>query len=230
MSGNIEQNNMDEKIYFIITSFLSEPYLVEKKKHIIEYISQIRKYIPNSYILYIDSIPNEEIAQICDIYVCEKRNFNVPHGQGDLEKINIGINIFEGLGVKWFVRSAYDYWMNQKVVNKLFEWKSHLDNGKILVSSKWRGENCEPIVNEKSLSMGYGCYTMEGAKRIFGFPNLDGNGGAEEQLYNRLYVNFKPEEYFLYETCEDMFGGLFFDIFNWGGSHFNTNRNDKLEK
>jgi hypothetical protein len=79
------------------------------------------------------------------------------------------------------------------------------------------------------LSMGYGCYTMEGANRIFGVEKLDTQSMAEEQLYVRLFNNFKPEEYFLYETCEDMFGGVFFDIFNFSGNHLNSRRMNNLK-
>jgi hypothetical protein len=220
---------MSENIYFLITSYLSNPFIDVKKTHVIEYIGLIREYVPNSYIIFIDSIPDEDIANLCDIYVCEKRNFNVPHGQADLEKIQIGLKILEGLKAKWFIRSAYDYWMNQTVVNKISEWKLLLDSGKILVSSKWRGENYEPIVKDEMLSMGYGCYTMEGANRIFGFDKLETNSMAEEQLYVRLFNNFNPDEYFLYETCEDMFGGVFFDIFNFSGNHLNTRRLENIQ-
>lgn len=228
MSGNIEQTNIDDKVYFLITSYLSGNFVTEKKTHILDYLKRIKKYIPNSFILFVDSIPDIDIAEMCDIYVCETKNNNIPHGQGDLEKVRIGINILDGLGSKWFVRSSYDYWMNETIVNRIGEWKSMIDEGKQIISTRWRGENYEPIVIENMVSMGYGCYTIEGAKRLFNFENFSVHSMAEEQLYVKLTDNFVPEEYYLYDTCENMFGGIFFDVFNYGGNSINQRRVDTL--
>jgi len=226
--ANHSVKEIQEKTYFLITSYLANPYFNEKKSHLKNYIGGIRKYIKNSFIVLVDSVPDADIAKLCDVYICERRNFNAPHGQADLEKIKIGLSVLESFGAKWFIRSVYDYWMNNDVLKKVEEWISLLDQGKVLVSTRWKGEKEGWLVNKKILSMGYGCFTIEAAKLLFDFEKF--TGCAEEQLYARLELLFHQDQYYLYESTEEMVGGLFFDVFNSSGNKLNSKRLDAVKE
>ena len=207
-----------DKTYFLLTAYTGGSFINEKKNHTLNYIKQIRKYYPNSYIVLVDSIPNEEIGNVCDLYVCELLNNNIPHGQGDLDKIKIGLNILKGLGATYVIRSAYDYWINDDIFNRSQDWIQLINNGYKIVSSHWRGTLADPPWID-TISSGYGCYNIEAALNLYNLDKLDPNMDMLEcQLYQRLINLFQSHEYFIYETCFDMFNSHTYDIFNFAGT------------
>lgn len=202
-----------EKNYFLITSYLGGEKKERKKEHTINYINQIRKYVGNNFIVFVDSIPDKDIANLCDIYVNQiKNNNNYIHGQGDLDKIKIGISILDGLKAKNFLRTSYDYWMNKFIFEKYQEWKKL---NKKIISSVWKTKDfC--IMN--SMSMGYGYYDLDAAKKIFNFNYFYKKPSAEEQIYKKLVKFFDKNDYYLFDSCEEMFGCDSFDLFNFAGT------------
>ena len=218
MSLHLEKFIHVDKTYFLLTAYTGGSFVNEKKNHTLNYIKQIRKYYPNSYIVLVDSIPNEEISNVCDLYVCELLNNNIPHGQGDLDKIKIGLNILKGLGATNVIRSAYDYWMDDNIFNRSQEWIQLLDNGCKIISSHWRGTSNDPLW-DNTISSGYGCYNVEAALNLFNFDKIDPViHFLEVQLHQRLTNMYQPHEYFIYETCFDMFNSHTYDIFNFAGT------------
>jgi hypothetical protein len=217
--------NMKNKVYFLITSYLGGNNSLSKKEHLVKYIYQIRKYFPNSYILLIDSINDYDLSKMCDLYVCENENYNIPYGQADLTKIKIGLSIFEGTSVKWFIRSSYDYWINDTIYNKITEWSRILLNGAKVVVPRWKaGSNDIAYLND-SASTGYGCFTVEGARKLFNDWDFENNELiVEGQFYNKILNTLTENEYYIYNSNEEMFGCMIFDVFNNRGDKINTDR------
>lgn len=211
--------------YFLITSYLGGDNNQSKKNHLIRYVGKIREYFPYSYIILIDSVNDSDISKICDLYICENHNVNIPHGQADLVKVKIGISILKGMGVRSFIRSAYDYWINDIIYDKYREWYEKLSFGYKVVLPKWKAEiDSIPYLNN-SVSMGFGCYTIEGAEKLFGFNRFENSGIiVEGQLYNTLTSKFDKNEYFIYDSNEEMFGCMAFDIFNNSGKDIDIER------
>lgn len=219
------KNNMKDKVYFLLTSYLGGSNVSSKKEHLIRYIHQIRKYFPNSYILLIDSINDSQLSKLCDLYICENENYNTPYGQADLTKVKLGLSIFEGMGVKWFIRSAYDYWINDTIYNKITEWSRILLNGYMVVVPRWQAGSFDIPYEKNSASTGYGCFTVEGAKKLFSDWEFDDNNLiVEGQFYNRILNTLNDSEYHIYNSNEDMFGCMIFDVFNNRGDEINTDR------
>lgn len=211
--------------YFLITSYLGGENSHNKKTHLIKYVTKLREYFPHSYIIIIDSINDLDVSKISDLYICENHNDNTPHGQADLCKVRIGISVLKSMGVRWFIRSAYDYWINDTIFNKTNEWYEKLSQGYKVVLPKWKAEiNSIPYLSD-SVSMGFGCYTIEGAEKLFNFNRFKDNGLiVEGQLYNKLIKTFDKSEYYLYDSNEEMFGCMAFDIFNNSGNEIDYSR------
>ena len=224
MSSHSEKFIHVDKTYFLLTAYTGGLFVTEKKNHTLNYIKQIRKYYPNSYIVLVDSIPNEEIGNVCDLYVCELLNNNIPHGQGDLDKIKIGLNILKGLGATYVIRSAYDYWINDDIFNRSQDWIQLINNGYKIVSSHWRGTLADPPWTD-TIASGHGCYNIEAALNLYNLDKLDPTMDIlEYQLYQQLINLFQPHEYFIYETCFDMFNSHTYDIFNFAGTSLHQER------
>ena len=216
MSLHLEKFIHVDKIYFLLTAYTGGLFSNEKKNHTLNYIKQIRKYYPNSYIVLVDSVPNEEIGKVCDLYVCELSNYNIPYGQGELDKIKIGLNLLEHLGAKFVIKTAYDYWINDIIFEQQKQWIQLINEGKKIISSCWD--------NKTSVATGHGCYDIQAAKKLFNLNKMESNSLLEHQIYNNLVKYFYPYEFFIYETGYDMFNSHTCDIFNFAGTVLHQER------
>ena len=223
MSLHLEKFIYVDKTYFLLTAYTGGSFVIEKKNHTLNYIKQIRKYYPNSYVVLIDSINDKDICNVCDLYICELLNNNTPYGQGDLDKIKIGLNLLEGIGAKFVIRSAYDYWINDIIFEQQKQWIQLINKGKKIVSSYWRGTPNDQE-DYKSINTGYGCYDIQAAKKLFNLNKMESNSLLEHQIYNNLIKYFYPYEYFMYETCYNMFNSHTYDIFNFAGTVLHQER------
>ena len=53
---------------------------------------------------------------------------------------------------------------------------------------------------------------------------MESNSLLEHQIYNNLIKYFYPYEYFMYETCYNMFNSHTYDIFNFSGTSLHQER------
>lgn len=210
------------KKYFLITSYSGGNHAEIKQQHLNKFLQQIRKYFPTSFILLIDGNYINHIEKLCDLYVFKAENDNDPHGQGDHNQLRIGINIMEYYNPKFFYRFNYDYYINDTVYAKLLEWEQHIESGKKIISSQWKTNKDQKHFMENTIAAGFGCYTLDGAKKLFGYEKV--NYPWEMQLFQRLKKEFKEEEYYIYDNATDAFGEECFDIFNSGGKTYSPNR------
>jgi hypothetical protein len=212
-----------DKTYFLLTAYTGGSFVNEKKNHTLKYIKQLRKYFPNSYIVLIDSVNDKDICDACDLYVCELLNNNEPHGQGDLDKIKIGLNLLEGIGAEYVIRSAYDYWMDDIIFEQSKQWIKLLKEGKKIIGSQWGDINFN-LTFSKSISTGFGCYNVKAAKQLFNIDTVQPEPTFEEQIYSQLVKYFQPNEYHIYPSCPEMFNSGIYDIFNYSGTVLNYKR------
>ena len=214
------------KEYFLITSYTGGNHAQAKQDHLIKFLGQIRKYFNNSFILLIDGNYIQKIEDLCDLYVFKSENDNIPHGQGDHNQLRIGINILEYYQPKFFYRFNYDYYINDTIFQKINEWKNHIENGKEIVTSQWRVSNDQNNLFTNAIAAGFGCYTLEGAKRLFNYKTI--TYPWEMQLFSQLKKEFRENEYFIYNSFIEAFGEECFDIFNDGGKTYSQSRLDLI--
>jgi len=210
------------KTFFLITSYTGGNHAQLKQQHLIKFIGQIRKYFSNSFILLIDGNYIQDIEKLCDLYVFKAENDNLPHGQGDHNQLRIGINILEYYKPKFFYRFNYDYYINDTIYFKLLEWENYIRQGKQIIASQWKTNKDQTSFMENTVAAGFGCYTLEGAKKMFGYEKI--TYPWEMQLFARLKNQFKEDEYMIYDNALDAFGEECFDIFNSGGETYSPNR------
>jgi hypothetical protein len=213
-----------DKTYFLITSYTGGPFSTEKANHLIKYLKQIKKYYPNSYIVLIDSIPNEEIAKLCDLYICELLNKDDNHyAQGDLDKINIGLNLLEWLGAKYVIKTAYDYWVDDTIFEQQKQWIKLLESGIKIIGSQW-GDVKHNVTFPNSISVGHGCYDIQAAKYLFTIDTVPTEPIFEQKVYSRLVKIFEPSDYYIYPSNNEMFNSEIYDIFNYAGQVVDTDK------
>ena len=213
-----------DKTYFLLTAYTGGSYSDEKKNHTINYIKQIRKYYSNSYIVLIDSIPNEEIAKLCDLYVCELLNKDDNHyGKGDLDKINIGLNLLEYLGAKYVIKTAYDYWVDDTIFEQQKQWIKLLEDGVKIIGSQW-GDVKYNLTFPGSISVGHGAYNIQAAKYLFTIDTIPTEPIFEQKVYSRLAKIFQPSDYYIYPSNFEMFNSKIYDIFNYAGQVVDTDK------
>jgi len=224
MSLHLEKFIYMDKTYFLITSYIGGSLAIEKTNHLIKYLKQIKKYYPNSYIVLIDSIPNKEIAKLCDLYVCELLNKDDNHyGKGDLDKINIGLNLLEYLGAKYVIKTAYDYWVDDTIFEQQKQWIKLLEDGVKIIGSQW-GDVKYNLTFPGSISVGHGAYNIQAAKYLFTIDTIPTEPIFEQKVYSRLAKIFQPSDYYIYPSNFEMFNSKIYDIFNYAGQVVDTDK------
>ena len=206
--------------YFLITSYTGEPHKELKSFHLIQFLKQIKKYIPNSFIIVIDSNYTKDVEKYCEIFVNEKENFNSPHGAADLKKTKIGVSILDFYKAKTFTKLAYDFWFNNNIYNKYLEWQKLIINKKV-VSSAWKlDDNDRGLPN--SMAFNFGVYEVDAAKKLFNFENF--TYPIEMELFKRAINLFSKEDLHIYSHFIQAFGEETFDIFNDAGHNYTKSR------
>jgi hypothetical protein len=210
------------KDYFLITSYTGGDFADLKKSHLKKFLLQIRKYFSNSFIIIIDGVHTQGVEELSDLYMIKSKNDNDPHGQGDHNQLRLGINLLDFYKPNYFFRFNYDYYINDTVYNKLGEWVKHINNGKKVVTSQWKTNKDQVHFMNNTIAAGFGCYTLEAAKKLFNYEKI--TYPWEMQLFSKLKINFKEDEYFIYDNVTDAIGEECFDIFNNGGKTYSDNR------
>lgn len=209
--------------YFLITSYTGDPYGELKSSHLIKFLKQIKKYVPNSFIVLIDSNYTNNIEKYCDIFIHEKYNFNSPHGTGDLNKTKLGLSILKNLNVKYFTKLTYDFWFNDITYKKFLEWHSFTNNKKI-ISAAWKLDDHDHGT-PNSMAFNFGIYEINAAEQLFNFETVQ--YPIEMQLYQRAFSLFSPEDIYLYPNFMLAFNEENFDIFNNSGDNYSIKRLEK---
>lgn len=206
-----------EKEYFLITSYTGGQHSELKSKHLIKFLQQIRHYINNSFIVVIDSNYVKNVEKYCDLYVHKLDNFDIPHGEGELAQIKLGLSLLENYNINFFVKFNYDYWMNDDIYNSYLNWKNLIKEKKIVgCVYDWNREGTEP----NSFACSCGVYQMDAAKKLFSFQSV--SYPIEIQLFNEIQSLFDSEEIIIYPDLNTFFGSRSIDFFADGGKgcHF----------
>jgi predicted O-methyltransferase YrrM len=111
--------------YFLITSHTEGKYAEIKQKLLIDLVTSLKTFFPNSYVMVASAsdVPDKVFVE-ADYVQIDRTTKNIPYGNGELELVKNGLDWLKSKGAENVYKFSYDFIINEKNKSCIEEWSS----------------------------------------------------------------------------------------------------------